>query len=119
MDYKEKTSFFMDLMEKYHLTDIIGMDISKISVEADAFVIGTASNEVLAKAAVEHITEDAEKEGLFVMGKEGVNKAKWILLDYTDVVLHIFSPSEREFYNLERLWQDSKSLGGKSNENSN
>ncbi|WP_290773955.1 ribosome silencing factor [Anaerofustis sp.] len=108
MDYKEKTKFFTDLLEEKKLTDIYAVDVTDLTAEANAFIIATAGSERQAKAVCEFVEEKAEEKGLYTTGKEGIQLSKWILLDYGDIVIHIFLREEREFYSLERLWQDGK-----------
>ncbi|MBE6039184.1 MAG: ribosome silencing factor [Anaerofustis stercorihominis] len=95
-------------LEEKNITDIQIIDISHISSDMDAFVIGTASNERLAKAAVEFVEEKAEAAGYVLKGREGERGAKWLLLDYGDVIVHVFLEDERKNYNLEKLWIDGK-----------
>ena len=108
MDYKEKTQFFIDLIEEKKLTNIYAVDVTDLTSEANSFIIATANSDRQAKAVCEFIEEKAEEKGLYAYGKEGVELSKWILLDYGDIVIHIFLKDERDFYNLERLWQDGK-----------
>ena len=108
MNYKEKTQFFIDLLEEKKLTNISAVDVTDLTAEANTFIIATAGSDRQAKSVCEFIEEKAEEEGLYTSGKEGVELSKWILLDYGDIVIHIFLKDERDFYNLERLWQDGK-----------
>lgn len=108
MDYKAKTDFFIDLMEEKKLTEIYAVDITDLTSEANTFIIATAANERQAKAVTEFILEEAEKKDFIPLGIEGKDKARWILMDFTDVIIHIFCEEERIFYNLERLWADAK-----------
>ncbi|SHJ51623.1 ribosome silencing factor [Tepidibacter formicigenes] len=87
--------------------DIAVLNVGNISSMADYFVITSASSERQVQAIAHNVEDELEKEGLYVKGKEGHNTSRWILLDYGDVMVHIFHSEEREFYNLERLWKDA------------
>ena len=81
------------------------MDISKVSSFADFFVIASAGSERQIDAILETIDGDLRKaEKIRPRGREGTSKTGWVLLDYGDVIVHIFGTEERSFYNLESLW---------------
>ncbi len=101
-------TIFQGWLEEKNITDIKIIDISEISVDMEAFIIGTASNERLAKAAAEFVEEKAEINGFTLRGREGRHDSKWILLDFGEAVVHIFQEEERKTYNLEKLWIDGK-----------
>jgi ribosome-associated protein len=86
------------------------IDISNISVMADYFVIANGTNESQVRALVEHVEEALEKEGYQKKQREGTHKAGWILLDFADVIVHIFDKENRLFYELERIWRDGKNI---------
>lgn len=83
------------------------LDLRKLSNIADFFVICSAEVELHAKAIADHIIESLTKKGVKVWHNEGYEASRWILLDYVDVVVHIFLKETREFYGLERLWGDA------------
>lgn len=112
MNSREKTEFFVELLEEKKLTDIYAIDVSKLTSVVDVFIIATALNDRQAKAVVDVIEEKAEEKGLKVLGKEGEKDGKWILMDYSDIVIHIFTKDERAFYNLEKLWSEGRILKG-------
>jgi ribosome-associated protein len=85
--------------------DVKVIDISEISILADYFIIANGSNANQVQAMVDNVEEQMYKAGF-----EGYNNASWILLDYNDVVLHVFDEESRSFYNLERLWRDGKEV---------
>lgn len=83
------------------------LNIGKISSMADYFIIASASSERQVKAIADNVEDELGKNEINVKGKEGHNTSRWILLDYGDIMVHIFHNEEREFYNLERLWKDA------------
>jgi len=91
--------------------DIVVLDVSKLIVITDHFVICTATSTRQIRTVVEEI-ERSLKEHLSVrpVRREGEGDAGWWLLDYIDVVVHVFGPEERAFYDLERLWRDAPRL---------
>ena len=89
-------------------TDVKILDLRKLSTICDFFVICSASVEIHAKAIADWITENLEKKGIRAWHHEGHQACRWILLDYVDVVVHIFLNEVREFYELEKLWGDAE-----------
>jgi ribosome-associated protein len=88
--------------------DVKILDLRQISTICDYFVICSASVDIHAKAIAEWITGNLENRGVRYWHHEGYQASRWILLDYVDVVVHIFLPEVREFYALEKLWGDAK-----------
>ena len=88
--------------------DIQVIDISEISVIADYFVIASAANTNQLQAMMDAAEEDLYKAGFHWAQKEGNNNSSWILMDYKDIIIHLFSKEDRLFYDLERIWQDGK-----------
>lgn len=86
------------------------IDISQISVIADYFLIASGKNSNQVQALVDNVSEQMEKSGYFCKQTEGYQSASWILLDYQDVIIHVFLNEDREFYNLERIWRDGNFL---------
>ena len=88
--------------------DVKILDLRKLSSVCDFFVVCSANVEVHAKAIADWIMENLQKRGINFWHNEGYQACRWILLDYVDVVIHIFLPEVREFYALEKLWGDAK-----------
>jgi len=82
------------------------IDISKISVIADYFILASGTNQRQTQAIADEIEMKLGKAGVEPKQKEGYQSGTWILLDYQDVVVHIFNSEDRRFYNLERIWTD-------------
>ena len=87
--------------------DVTILDVRGLTSVTDFFVIATADSERKAKAVYEHIVDELKREDERPLHIEGGDTLHWILLDYVDVVVHIFMPDERSFYDLESLWGDA------------
>ena len=90
--------------------DIRIIDISGVSTIADYFIICDGSNSSQVQAIQANVDEQLGRAGFMPLRVEGVRSANWILMDYGDVVVHIFSKEDRLFYDLERIWKDGKEL---------
>lgn len=87
--------------------DVTLIDLKKIASFADYFIICSADSDVQVKAIADEIEKSLKDEGIKCWHKEGYTALKWVLLDYVDVVVHIFKKESRLFYNLEKLWGDA------------
>ncbi len=90
-------------------TDIRLLDVRGLTEVTDYFIICTASADIHGRAIADSLVEELEKKKVKPLHKEGYQKANWILLDFVDLVVHIFLKEAREYYNLERLWGDAPS----------
>ena len=88
--------------------DIRVIDIAGISVLADYFIIANGNNQNQLTAMQDAVDEALYKAGLHAKQIEGNNKSTWILMDYEDIIVHLFSKEDRLFYDLERIWRDGK-----------
>ena len=88
--------------------DIQVIEISDISVLADYMVIATGTSSTHVKALADEVEYRLDEAGISVSHIEGYRSNSWILLDYVDVIVNVFSDEAREFYDLDRLWQDGK-----------
>ncbi len=88
--------------------DIIVLDISRISTATDYFVIASGTSDTHVRAVAEHVLQEMKKEGIAPHHVEGMERGRWVLLDYFDFVVHVFHPALRDFYQLERLWSDAE-----------
>ena len=86
--------------------DIQILEIGSVSVIADYMVIATGTSSTHVKALADEVEYQLDKSGISVSHVEGYRSNTWILLDYIDVLVHVFSDEARDFYDLERLWQD-------------
>ncbi|MBQ7447855.1 MAG: ribosome silencing factor [Eubacterium sp.] len=90
--------------------DVRVIDIRDISVIADYFVIASANNTNQMQAFVDAVDEELYKAGYTECSKEGNQKSSWVLMDYKDIIVHLFSKEDRLFYDLERIWKDGKMI---------
>ncbi len=86
--------------------DIKVIEISDVSVIADYMVIATGNSSTHVKALADEVEEQLDDMGVSVSHIEGYRSNSWILLDYIDIIVHVFSNEAREYYDLERLWED-------------
>ena len=90
-------------------SDVVVLDLKKISDVTDFFLIAEGYTDIHVRAISEHVIENLEKRfKLKPWHVEGMEYARWVLIDYVDFVIHIFQPETRNFYQLERLWADAR-----------
>jgi ribosome-associated protein len=88
--------------------DIVMLDLRGLTTIADYFVVCTAESERQIRAVTAAIDEELVKSGARNPKTEGSAETGWVLLDFSDVIIHVFSPEQREFYRLERLWKQAQ-----------
>lgn len=86
---------------------VVALDLRGISSATDFFVLATGNSDVQVRAIAEHVMEEMAKRGVRPLHVEGLDRARWVLMDFVDFVIHILHPSAREFYQLELLWGDA------------
>lgn len=97
-----------DLMISKKAIDVVMLDLKKLTSATDFFVICSADSDTQVKAIADSVQNGMEALGESIWHKEGYHALRWIVLDYVDVVVHVFHKEERSFYNLDRLWGDAK-----------
>jgi ribosome-associated protein len=90
--------------------DLVVLDLREIATFTDYFVIASGNNERQVQAISDEVFERLKKSGNAAARVEGYKSAEWILLDYGDFIVHVFSDKARKFYELERLWRESKRI---------
>ena len=90
--------------------DIVGLDLRGVASFTDYFLICTGNNVRHVQSIADSVEEDLRKSGRRPMHTEGYSAAEWILLDYGDFIMHVFNPTSRKFYDLERLWRDARRI---------
>jgi ribosome-associated protein len=97
-----------DLMLSKKAHDVVILDLRKLTSATDHFVICSADSDTQVKAIADAVQDGMEEFGEHVWHHEGYHALRWVVLDYVDVVVHVFHKEERSFYNLDRLWGDAK-----------
>jgi ribosome-associated protein len=96
------------LAKKAH--DLVALDLRGLDAVCDYFLLCSASSDVQVKAVTEHIEETLRERGLRPWHVEGLEGRRWVLLDYVEFVVHVFHEKTREYYLLDRLWGDARSV---------
>lgn len=107
---KEMTCLAIKALEDKKGNDIRVIDIQDVSIIADYFIIASGSNRNQVQTMSDNVEEVLGRAGYEPRQLEGYGTATWILMDYNDIIVHIFSEEDRLFYDLERIWRDGKSV---------
>jgi ribosome-associated protein len=99
-----------EAMDEKKAEDIQIIEIKDISIIADYFIIANGTNSSQVDALVSSVVDKLAQNGFETKRIEGIRSASWILMDYGDVIVHVFSKEDRLFYNLERIWRDGKTV---------
>ena len=95
-----------EILDNKGATDIQILEVGHMTSITDFFVVASGRNVQSVHTLAEDLEDKLAEEGIDPRRKEGKNGARWIVLDYAHVIVHIFHPEERQYYNIERLWQD-------------
>ncbi|MGO3728819.1 MAG: ribosome silencing factor [Enterococcus viikkiensis] len=107
IDSKKMLEIAVKAADSKRAVDIVALDVTQVSLLADYFMICSANSDRQINAIVDEIIDKVEEAQVEVKRVEGKDGGKWVLIDLGDLIVHVFSPSEREFYNLEKLWSDA------------
>lgn len=107
MDLKKFADRIVSLIQAKKGYDITVMNLSKVTAMADYFIICSADADMQVRAIADEIDKVLRKEGIKCFHREGYDTLNWVLLDYLDIVVHIFHKDSRAYYNLEKLWGDA------------
>ncbi len=107
---KEMTKLAIQALQDKKAQDIRIIDISEVSVIADYFIIAGGSNKNQIQALCDNVQETLGRAGYPEKQTEGYNTANWILMDFGDVIIHIFDRENRLLYDLERIWRDGRQV---------
>ncbi len=107
MNPKALTDLAVKILEDKKAFNLVVLDIQKISSLADYFIIASGRSSVHVQALAENLEDELKKQTALHPRMEGLREGRWILMDYGDLIVHIFQEEEREFYHLERLWRDA------------
>src|SRR6185312_3062949 len=93
---------------EHKANDVVILDLRGVSDMTDCFVIASGTSDTHVRSLGEHVLEEMKKCGQRAHHVEGLQQGRWVLLDYVDFVVHLFHPTLRSFYQLERLWSDAE-----------
>lgn len=111
LNSKQKTLQICKYLSDKKASGIVYIDVESKTSLCDYFVICSGRSSTQVKSLAENLEEKMEKEhALAPRRHEGVREGRWAVLDYQDVIVHVFNDEERDFYHLERLWEDGKNL---------
>lgn len=105
---KKMAKIAYDALDEKKGEEIRIIDISGVSVLADYFIIANGANDSQVRALVDNVEEKLHKAGCSLKQREGQGSGGWVLLDFGDVIVHIFDKENRLFYDLERIWRDGR-----------
>ncbi len=108
MDTKSKIQLIVKAIDSKRGEDIKAIKISDLTIISDYFIIANGTSSTQVKAIADEVEFKLKEAGISPLRIEGYQSANWIVLDYSDVVVHIFYKETRAFYNLERLWNDGE-----------
>lgn len=110
MTAQEKMKLIANVLDRKKAEDIRILNVSDLTVLADCFIICSAPSTTQVKALGDAVEEEMDKVGEALLKKEGKQGLNWILMDYGDVIVHIFYQETRDFYGLEKLWADAAEI---------
>jgi ribosome-associated protein len=99
----QAAEFALDLKAE----NVVALDLRGVSSATDYFVLATGNSDIQVRAIAEHVLEEFSGRGVKPLHIEGMDRARWVLIDFVDFVVHVFHPQAREFYQLELLWGDA------------
>jgi ribosome-associated protein len=106
-DPSELAHKIVDVASDKKGVDIVLLRTAEVTTMADYFVIASGRSERQVQALSQAIVDELREDGIRPLGVEGMQSARWVLLDYGSVIVHVFAPEEREYYGLERLWSNA------------
>lgn len=106
----------LEALDANKANDVVALDLRQLSDATDYFVIASGTSDTHVRALAEKVMEAMARDDGKPHHVEGLSAGRWVLLDYVDVVVHVFHPTVRDFYQLERLWADAPvvAAGGQS-----
>ncbi|MBQ9756043.1 MAG: ribosome silencing factor [Clostridia bacterium] len=110
LDAKTFTEQVCKALLKHKAEDVISIDVTGKTEIADYYVVASGRSMTHTRALIEHVEEEMDKLGVAPNRREGVREGRWAVLDYGDVIVHIFNDESRLFYHLEKLWGDGDNV---------
>ena len=105
-ELRDCVRIIMNAAESKKATDIVAVRVADKTIIADWFVFMSGTSAIHVKSICDEIEDKAAEARLELRRREGYSEGRWIVLDYSNILVHIFHPEEREYYNVERLWMD-------------
>lgn len=96
----------VEAIHQRHGFDVVALDMSSVPLTMEVFLLCTAANRIQARAIADHVERTARETGMRPHHVEGYDDGSWILIDFVDLVIHVFLPETRRYYGLEMLWSD-------------
>ncbi len=110
MEAKEFANKICNILSEHKGEDIVCIDVRGKTEVADFYVVASGRSMTHTRALIEHVDFEIDKMGIAPIRREGVREGRWAVLDYGDVLVHIFNDESRLFYHLEKLWGDDKNV---------
>ena len=105
-EIREQVLALCEVLDNKKALDILAVNVEDKTIIADWFIIASGRSTTQVKALCDELEEKAAERGLIARRKEGYQEGRWIVVDFGTILVHLFHPEEREYYNLERLWVD-------------
>ena len=106
MENKALALKMAEILDQKGALDIQVLEVTHLTTVTDYFIIASGRNVMSVRSLSEDLEDKLAEEDILPRRKEGMHESRWIVLDYASVIVHIFHPEERQYYNIERLWQD-------------
>ena len=101
---------FLQAVSAKKAEDVVVLGVGNLTSIADAFIVCSGSSNRQVTAIADHIVNDLKKQGIKPLSSEGLKEGRWVLLDYGNVIMHIFYETARSFYDIEGLWSDAEKI---------
>ena len=105
-EIREQVLALCEVLDNKKALDILAVNVADKTIIAEWFIIASGRSTTQVKALCDELEEKAAERGLIARRKEGYQEGRWIVVDFGTILVHLFHPEEREYYNLERLWVD-------------
>lgn len=109
-ELKQRITPFLEKIFERKADRVVALDVGALTSYADVIVVVTATSQRQAAAIADHLYIKMKQQGTLPLGVEGIKEGSWALLDYGDVIIHIFNRETRDFYDIEGLWSDAPQL---------
>lgn len=115
MQAEQMKQLVVDALEDVKGVDIVALDVRGKTSITDFMVIASGRSDRQVKSLAQNVVDKAREQGLVLLGVEGEREGEWVVVDLGEVVVHVFIPEKRDFYNLEKLWGDEAPSAAKTN----